>query len=131
MLQINLDPEVIQKSLDEQTQKATKAAFESYAVESVIREQISNALIGDVLTEATIKAVEKIDVETLSQHLADQITRTAVATVSQMIEDSTINTIAKRRGYESYQDDYKSKMDALRAEIRSSAKRFRKIKEPS
>jgi len=126
MIQINLDPNVIQKSLDEQAQKATEAAFKSYAVESAIKDRLTNALIGEALTKATTQAIDKIDIESLSQALADQISKTTVAAVSKMITDSTVSTIAKLRGYESYQDDYDAKMNALRCEIEAHANTVKK-----
>ena len=127
-MEIKLDTQVIQKALDEQTLKATEEAFKSYAITSAIKERMSEVLIDGILSSALAKAIEQVDVDQLAQSMAETIARSSVAAASTLLVDSTVASIAKLRGYESYQDDYKAKMDTLRAEIKSKMSMSRKEK---
>ena len=115
-----LDEKVIESSVNEMSTKAIQGAFQSYDVQSKVRESVANALVGDVLATAMTKAVAQLDLDGLTQVLAKEIMRNTTAAVVAMITENCVGMVYKLRGYGDYEKDKHKIMDEIRAEIRAA-----------
>jgi hypothetical protein len=92
-MKITIDEVQVQEILDEQAAKGIKAAFEGYAVRSTLEKAIADSVIPGIMTSAITKAASSIDIETLTQHLAEEMARSITKGVQLVIRETLVNVI--------------------------------------
>ena len=86
-MEVQLNIEQIQEVVSEKTVEAVKHAWESYATTQAIADVLANSIAHGVIGEAVQKALSKIDIETLSQRLAEEMSRATVRAVNEILKE--------------------------------------------
>jgi hypothetical protein len=92
-MEIKIDELQVQEALDKQVTAGIKTAFEGYAVHSTIEKAISESVIPSIITIAMVQAASTIDINNLSQHLAQEIAKSVTRGVQGIIRETMIGII--------------------------------------
>ena len=113
-MKVELSEEVIEQSLASSVDTAVANAFTSYDVRRVIEQRIGEEVIGGALAKALTDAMDNIDMGNLTQALAEQLSRTVIASTVTLLRSQCVELIYKLRGHQEYEKD----KDAIKAAIR-------------
>lgn len=113
-MEINIDEKEMQNVLNEQAVEGVKAVFKSYSIKSVLEKTISDSVLPALITEAIVNSVSHIDMDKLSQKLAEEIAKATTSAVQAVVQESMIEILVKLKGVPSYEPE---KLARARAEI--------------
>lgn len=103
-MEINLNNEVIQESLNKMVDKATQAAFSDWQVSNTIEKVVAEKVVGEILNKSMEEAVQKIDTVELTNILAAEIQRVMTKCVCSIFREVGIDIvyIIRRKGLREY-----------------------------
>jgi cobalamin-dependent methionine synthase I len=107
-MEIRIDETELQKVLDEQATASVKSSFEGYGMRSAMEKAIADSVIPAIMTEAIVKAASSIDIDTLTQHLAEEMARSVTKGVQAIVQDSMIEIIMRINKVSEYDKDARS-----------------------
>ena len=124
MIVFNIDEKTVQQELDKATKEAIASAFSAYQVQSVIREQVADQLIGDVVKKSLQKAVKQIDIDALATAMAQQLAKSAVAVTHNALIEAVADMVIKLRDLRSYGEEGELNRKKVIAELRHNIETF-------
>lgn len=92
-MEIKFDEQVIQDQIQKSTNDSLKRAFEGYEVRSAIEKTIADTVVYDALQQAIMSAVDKIDIQDLTNELAKQLQKTMVSSTIAMLKEQSVEII--------------------------------------
>lgn len=101
-MEIKIDEKLMQQVMDEQTSKAMQSAFSDWEISRKIKETIIESVMPELLVRSVTEAASRIDVSSLTQAIADEMSRALVRSISHVVKETMINVIIKIKGIESY-----------------------------
>jgi len=104
-MEIRIDEKQMQEVLGEQATKGIQNAFDSYSVRSIMEKVVADSVIPSIMTAAMEAAVKKIDIDDLSQKLAEQIARSTTAGAVNVIRETMVTILMDIRKVPQYDDD--------------------------
>ena len=96
-MDIKFDESVIQDQIQRSANDSLKKAFEGYEVRRAIEKSIADTVIYDALQQAITNAVDKIDLQNLTNELAKQIQKTMVSSTITMLKEQSVEIIFRMR----------------------------------
>ncbi len=108
-MNLELDSKQIETELNAAANKAITDAFDNYEVTRAIRESVARKVVAGGLAKALEAAVDKIDLESLSDALAKELTRSTTAAVVACVRASTVNSLYQLRHGGSYVNEESKK----------------------
>lgn len=122
-MNIKINQELVDQAINQNINDAICKALKSYEIEKAITDRVSNSIASGVIAESVDKAITQMDADALTNALAEQIQRTAIASTVSIIRDGFVDTIMKLRGVSEYDEAKRAK---ARAEISAELDAFRK-----
>jgi|GEM_PF-4004235 len=113
-MEIRIDEAMVQEAIDEQTTGAIKSALTGHKLQSAIGDMVEKALVPGVMAQAIESAISKIDLDSLSQSLADEIARSTTKVVQRVIQEALVGITLKIRGIAEFDHE---KWNRARAEL--------------
>lgn len=101
-MNIEINQELLEKSVNEHITKAVGNALAGYNVREAIGQKISDAVASGAIGEAISKAVSSMDTNALTLALAEQIQRTMTGAVCNIVEEGVCGLLLKLRGVPEY-----------------------------
>lgn len=104
-MNIEINQELLDKSVNEHITKAVDNALAGYNVREAIGQKISEAVASGAIGEAISNAVSSMDTNALTLVLAEQIQRTMTGAVCNIVEEGVCGLLLKLRGVQEYDRD--------------------------
>lgn len=120
-MDIKIDECQLQEVLNTQATASVKSSFEGYNMRSAMEKAIADSVIPAIMTEAIVKAASQIDIETLTQKLAEEMARSVTKGVQAIVQESMIDLILDIKKVSQYDD--KKRADARQEVINSVFKK--------
>ncbi len=121
-MDLYIDEKVIETEMNRLATESVETAFSAYGIQDAIKKEVADKIVGRVLTQAIDCAVDRVDVEALTQELAKQLGRTMVAATISVLREQTVRTLFSLQGGHDYDDDNHAHKDKIRAELKAQGK---------
>lgn len=118
-MEIKIDNDKVQASVNEQINKAIGNSLGSYAVEKAIGEKITEEVTHGVIAESLSCALQGIDTSTLAKKISEEIQRALVSSVSHIIYGGLCEILLRIHDIPSYESE---KREKKKAEIMAALK---------
>ena len=117
-MEIKLDQQQMDKAVAENVTRAISNVLAGHQMQEAIGEMIAQELTSGIISKAILESFKLLDTSALTNNLAREIQRTATAATVSILQDSFVGVIARVRGYKEFENDYQSKLEKIRAEIK-------------
>lgn len=116
-MNVTMDPKQLEESVNKHIGSAVEKALGSYDVQNAVKEVICEEVAVGALREAVQEAVAKMDTDSLSTALAEQIERTATAATVRILREGFVDVVCRLRGVSEYSDEGKRRRKEIAAEL--------------
>jgi len=118
-MEIRFDEALVAETVQASAMAGIQRHLESYEVQRQIGEIMSAELVSGVIGNAIQQACRSVDFKSITQTLATEIAKSAVAATCVVIRDAMARTVARLRGIELYGSDGAAVLAKIAAEIKA------------
>ncbi len=116
-MQITIDQNAINEAVQATATRAVTDGLGSYEVTAAIANAVTAQVADGAISQAIAAAVTKIDVDALTQAIAEELQRATIRATSEILQEGMLDTICKLRGIKDYDSEYQRKRLAIKAQV--------------